>query len=81
MKTFKENILNSSHKYSRYVTMHFINFFDFIEYNFSAIVFMISIEILFIYSICGTLPLAFIHIYLIYFLKVEMVLREGIFAI
>jgi hypothetical protein len=81
MIAFKKDVLDVAHENSWDILMHFINFLDFIEYNFSPIVFMIPVHILLIQRLIGTFLLNFIQANIIYFFKVKVVLWIGIFAI
>lgn len=81
MMALEEYILDPREEYPRDITMHLINFLDFIEYNFSTIVLMVAVQVLLISGISRAFPLTLLHVKVIDALKKEVVLRVGIFAI
>lgn len=70
----EEYILHPREEYPGDITMHLINFLDFIEYNFSTIVLMVSVQVLLIPGISRAFPLTLLHIQLIDALKKEVIL-------
>lgn len=71
----EENIPDSSEEDPRDISMHLINFLDFIEYNFSTLVLMVAVKVLLVPRIGRTIPLALLYIHLVDPAEKEVILR------